>query len=173
MKHFFDNNKRLDALMTILVLAVGSISIVGIGTTHVAMASQIGKLCVFFACGNATINGGTSGGGGGQPTPNTATLTVIKKVSGCTPGTAGCPDPKDFQITVSGVTASPSSFPGDAGGTTVTVSPGTYTVSENTGPVVPMFSGNCKQTDPANLFSATGTISAGDQQTCTITNSAP
>jgi len=66
----------------------------------------------------------------------------------------------------------PNTFNGDAAGTTVTVSPGTYTVSENTGPVAPVFSDDCQQ-DPANLFKATGTISAGETQTCTIANSGP
>jgi len=45
----------------ILILAVGSVSIVGIGMTHVAMADQVGKLCLFFACGNANITGGILG----------------------------------------------------------------------------------------------------------------
>src|SRR5215510_569773 len=123
MQNFLTNN-RIGALMTILVLGIGSISVVE--TTHVTTASQIGKLCVFFACGNATINSG--GGGGGQPTPNTATLTVFKKVH-CVAGKV-CPDAKDFTIKVSGTPASPSSFPGSETGTTVTLIPGTYTVSE-------------------------------------------
>src|SRR5215475_3355274 len=117
MKKFLDNN-RIGVLMTIVVLASGSISVVGIGTTHVAMASQIGKLCVFFACGNANITGGTSSSS--QPTPSTATLTVTKKVD-CV--LADCPGviPSQFSITVTGDNPSPSSFVGSADGTKVTI----------------------------------------------------
>jgi len=171
MKHFFDNN-RMGALMTIIVLAIGSISIVGIGTSHIAMASQIGKLCVFFACGNANITGGTSGaGGGGQPTPSTATLIVSKVVLNCPAGKT-C-QPKDFTIKITGVTASPNSFPGDTKGTHVTVSPGKYTVSEtlpNPATVVKIsFSGDCTANSP-DFSTASGDINAGDTKACTIIN---
>jgi hypothetical protein len=52
----------------------------------------------------------------------------------------------------------------------VRLGPGTYTITEGTPAGVPItatFSGNCKQ---SGLLSATGTISAGEDQTCTIHN---
>jgi len=157
-------NNRIGALMIILVLSVGSISIMA--TSHLATASQIGKLCVFFACGNANITGGTSGGGGGQPTPNTATLIVTKI---CVVFGESCPS-SDVKITVTGNSPSPSTFNGDAKGTTVTLGPGAYKVTETTltGFAI-TFSGSCQQ-EGLNSPSATGSISAGDSQECTITN---
>jgi hypothetical protein len=75
-----------------------------------------------------------------------------------------------FSITVTDNNPQPSTFAlanGDS--QLVTLGPGTYTVTEN----VPFgftiaFSGDCTQSVP--LSSATGTISAGQHQTCTITN---
>src|SRR5262249_22229891 len=113
---------------------------------------------------NANITGGISGGG--QPTPNTATLIVTKicKVAG-----ESCSS-SDVKITVSGTSPSPSTFQGDAGGTTVTLGPGPYKVSETTltGFAI-TFSGNCQQ-DVMNGPSASGNINAGETQKCTITN---
>jgi len=155
--------------MTILVLTVGSISIVA--TSHLAVADQKGEVCVFFACGNANITGGTSssGGGGGQPTPSTATLIVTKALV-CPPLGCGDVTPNLFQITVTGNNPSPDSFKGSTKGTTVTLGPGKYTVSEPKSSLVSAtFSGNCVQ-DATDPFSATGNINAGDIQTCTIIN---
>src|SRR5262249_17631644 len=143
MKNFLSNN-GIGAVMTILVLTVGSISI--IGTTHMAKADQVGKVCVFFACGNANITGGSSsssggGGGGGQPTPTTGTLFVIKTC----PAAQAC-RPEGFTITVSGNNPSPASFKGSGDpGTKVTLDPGVYSVNENppAGFTV-SFSGDCK-----------------------------
>jgi hypothetical protein len=52
----------------------------------------------------------------------------------------------------------------------VRLGPGTYTITEGTPagvPIIATFSGNCMQ---SGLLSATGTISAGEDQTCTINN---
>src|SRR5262245_16305726 len=186
MKNFLSNNKnRMGALLTILVLAVGSISI--IGTSQFVMGSDGGNIngsiiaCVYGACKDNTFNGGTSssgggGGGGGQPTPTTATLIVTKVISDpqgfCSIPHDKC-SPSDFTITVTDDNPTPASFKGSGPpGTEVTLGPGKYTVSED--PVSPgftTFSGDCKVN--AGGTSASGTIAAGDKQTCTITNPAP
>jgi hypothetical protein len=88
-------------------------------------------------------------------------LIVIKHVINNNGGTKAA---ADFTITVSGtaVAGGTTSFPGaEAPGTTLTVSPGTYTVAETvlTG-YVPTFSGDC----------INGTIANGETRTCTITN---
>ena len=161
MANFLDNKKS--ALAIIVILAVGAIS--GVATAQFVMASQIGKLCVFFACGNANITGGTTSSSG-QPTPNTATLIVTKI---CVVLGESCPS-SDVKITVTGNSPSPSTFNGDAKGTTVTLGPGAYKVTETTltGFAI-TFSGSCQQ-EGLNSPSATGSISAGDSQECTITN---
>jgi len=85
-------------------------------------------------------------------------LTVIKQVINAYGGTAA---PGDFTLTVTGVNVQPSaSFPGSAGGTTVTLRAGAFSVSE-TGPAgyTAQYSANCS-----------GTIAVGDQRTCTVTN---
>ena len=149
--------------MTILILAVGSVSIMA--TSHLAMADQNGKQCVFFSCGNVNITGGTSSssggsGGGGQPTPSTATLIVTKK---CAPADRPC-RPQGFEITVSGNNPSPSTVHDDGTGTPVTLGPGSYTVSETppTGFSV-SFSGDCAP-------NGSGNINAGETKKCTVTN---
>jgi len=170
MANFLDNKKS--ALAIIVILAVGAIS--GVATAQFVMASQIGKLCVFFACGKATINGGTSGG---QPTPNTGKLIVTKVISDpldrCgSAGTTGC-SPSDFTITVTGNNPSPDTFKGSATGTTVTLGPGKYTVSEApNGNVGQTISGNCLPVSGTPVPTASGTIAAGETQTCTFTNQA-
>src|SRR5262245_45997261 len=175
------SNNRIRALITILILAVGSTSVVG--TTQVTMASQIGKACVFFACGNANITGGTSssgggggGGGGGQPTLTTGTLTVTKKTvcpeSYCT--SIGI-SPTDFHITVTGDNPKPDSFVGSATGTEVTLGPGNYKVDEpdrcEGGSFVCVVIGGFTFVFlPAFVADCTGTINAGQTKDCVITN---
>jgi hypothetical protein len=87
-----------------------------------------------------------------------ATLIVIKHVVG--PGS-----PSAFTMTVTGASASPSSFPGaDTPGTAVSVASGqTYQVGESgpTANYTSSQSGNC-----------TGPIAAGATGTCTVTNTA-
>jgi LPXTG-motif cell wall-anchored protein len=87
----------------------------------------------------------------------TSTLNVIKTVVN---GTGGTKVSSDFNIKVTGTGASPSSFSGSAAGTKVTLSPGSYSVTE---------------TADSSYFAAystdcSGTISAGETKTCTITN---
>jgi hypothetical protein len=103
---------------------------------------------------------------------------LVKKVVVCTtPGSSDC-QPSKFGITVTGTNnPNPASFPASESGTLVTFSgPGTYTIIE--GPIPPSFlpsnggittfSGDCTKTMLFNT--ATGTISAGEHQTCIITN---
>ncbi len=75
---------------------------------------------------------------------------------------AQCPVISDFTITVTGNNPTPPTFAASVNGTLVTLGPGAFNVTE-TGLVVAGFtvtlSADC-----------TGTIVAGDQKTCTITN---
>jgi hypothetical protein len=75
---------------------------------------------------------------------------------------AQCPVISDFTITVTGNNPTPPTFAASVNGTLVTLGPGVFNVTE-TGLVVAGF---------AVTLSAdcTGTIVAGDQKTCTITN---
>jgi hypothetical protein len=87
-----------------------------------------------------------------------ARLIVIKNVEG---GTAS---PSDFTISVTSTARdkpSPSTFQGSSSGTTVTLGQGSYEVTETNIPddYTPSYSSGCS-----------GTISAGQTKTCTITN---
>jgi hypothetical protein len=85
-------------------------------------------------------------------------LTVIKHVIKDSGGTAAA---GDFTMSVSGVNPSSSSFPGaESPGTTVTLDPGSYSVSES-GPA------GYAESDSADC---SGSIAAGEEKTCTITN---
>jgi hypothetical protein len=97
-----------------------------------------------------------------------ATLTVIKHVVG--PGSAS-----SFQLTVTGGSANPGTFPGaESPGTPVAINSNTgYSINE-TGPAgyTASASGNCAS-PPAGGLPATGTSgAAGTNVTCTITNTA-
>ncbi len=91
--------------------------------------------------------------------PAATTLTVIKDVINDNDGSAAA---DAFTINVTGTNASPASFPGAASpGTTVTLDAGSYSVSEGsvTGYTQTSASEECS-----------GTITAGETRTCTITN---
>ena len=84
-------------------------------------------------------------------------LTVIKHVIKDDSGTANA---DDFAITVTGINATPSEFPGNEGGVIVDLDAGLYSVSESgPGGYTPNFSADCF-----------GTIAVGEARTCTITN---
>jgi hypothetical protein len=122
--------------------------------------------------------------------PSEGTLAVTKTVI-CIPDTSleaarACEtfrstiEPNDFGIAVTGNDPNPSGFPGSNVPVIVTLGPGDYEVTETTLPLIIIppgldvsgnvdFSGHCTQ-DPANEISATGTIAAGESQTCDITN---
>jgi hypothetical protein len=93
-----------------------------------------------------------------------ATLIVRKFVinEGC-PFLRNCPDasPDDFQMIVSGRDPMPREFPGSEAGTTVTLDPGSYSVSEffPPGSWSPNFSQDCSST-----------IFAGQTKSCTVIN---
>jgi len=90
--------------------------------------------------------------------PQTGTLQVIKHVVNDSGGSASA---ANFTLSVSGTSPSSASFPGaESPGTTVTLGPGSYSVTE-TGPsgYTASFSADCS-----------GTIAAGQTKTCTITN---
>jgi hypothetical protein len=89
--------------------------------------------------------------------PATATLTVIKHVIN---NDGGNKNASDFNITVTGQSPSPTHFTGNESGTTVTVKPGSYSIDEGThNGYTRTLSSGCS-----------GTISAGQTATCTITN---
>ena len=96
-----------------------------------------------------------------QPTPTVAKLMVVKKIIN---NGIGNKKPSDFTITVSGNSPSPNSFPGNGGegGTTVSLKPGPYKVTE-TGPsgYTSHFSSDCS-----------GRVDAAQNNVCTITNEA-
>jgi uncharacterized repeat protein (TIGR01451 family) len=86
-----------------------------------------------------------------------ATLTVVKHVVNDNGGTAKA---GDFTLTVTGTKPAPASFPGSETGTTVTLWPGAYTVTENgPGGYIGTPSSDC-----------TGTIALGEAKTCTFLN---
>jgi hypothetical protein len=108
-------------------------------------------------------SGATCVSEGSQVTPGTGTL-LVKKVVVCKddlikqpPPPKKCPNPEDFTITVTGNHPDPASFPGSGTGTLVTLGVGPHKVNET--PLDVSFSADC-----------TGTIAAGDQKTCTVTN---
>ena len=101
--------------------------------------------------------------------PTTATLNVCKEVVNA-PTTSFQPSDFIFDFTTP---ASPDLFRGaNVGCTEVTVAPGTYSFEE----IIPRevqgymidFSGSCDEIEFQEIF--TGTIAAGETQTCTITN---
>jgi hypothetical protein len=92
------------------------------------------------------------------PTPTTATLTVIKIVASNATNTTA----SNFTMHVTGNNPTPANFAGSTSGTTVTLGPGTFNVTE---------------TLPAGSFFTTtttgdcsGTITAGQHLSCTIIN---
>jgi hypothetical protein len=89
--------------------------------------------------------------------PPAPQLTVIKEVTNDNGGQAA---PADFSITVNGNNPLPNNFPGSPTGTVVTLKAGLYSVTE-TGPngYSSTFSDDCE-----------GSIEAGEEKTCTITN---
>ena len=84
-------------------------------------------------------------------------LVVVKHVIN---GNGGGADAGDFTMSVTATNPSTASFPGDEAGTTITLDPGSYEVSES-GPsgYSASFSADC-----------TGTIALGETKTCTVTN---
>ena len=120
--------------------------------------------CVFGACKNVEITGES------QSTPNKATLIVTKEVICSAPTICGGFTPNTFNIQVTGNNPSPSFFKGSDTGTTVTLGPGNYKISETLPPGSAFdaaFAGDCQKD---GSLSATGNINAGETQKCTITN---
>jgi hypothetical protein len=108
------------------------------------------------------------------PSPETATLSVCKEVTG---GTGGGTFPADFAFTVTGNNPFPAQFTGDNsdGCVDVTIGPGGFTVSEVSPPLggrtlTITIEGICDQ-DPIIRTRATGVIDAGETQVCTFINS--
>jgi hypothetical protein len=110
-----------------------------------------------------------------QPTDGTL---LVKKVVKCENGIP-CPTPSDFTITVlpCNVIPVPGGFPcnpasiskGSESGTFVTLGPGAYTVLENN--FFGFYSGDCIEHFQNNTGGfGSGTINAGEHQTCIITN---
>jgi hypothetical protein len=88
-------------------------------------------------------------------------LLILNRVNntGCS---TGCLSPSNFSISVSGNNSKPIALKGSTSGSTVTLCPGQYNVSE---PLVSLFYGQNLSRD------CSGVISAGETKKCTITNS--
>ncbi|MFL6375913.1 MAG: hypothetical protein ACJ72R_00425 [Nitrososphaeraceae archaeon] len=119
--------------------------------------SEISKeKCVCLDDGSSPINGKCP-----KPSPpgSLTFLSVVKKVTS-NDGSSGTKKPSDFTITVTGNDPSPSSFSGSSSGTSVTLRPGTYKVTEddNIPGYTTSYSSECS-----------GTAKGGRIQ-CTITN---
>ncbi|MFL6362307.1 MAG: beta-propeller fold lactonase family protein [Nitrososphaeraceae archaeon] len=119
--------------------------------------SEISKeKCVCLDDGSSPINGKCT-----KPSPpgSLTFLSVVKKVTS-NDGSSGTKKPSDFTITVTGNDPSPSSFSGSSSGTSVTLRPGTYKVTEddNIPGYTTSYSSECS-----------GTAKGGRIQ-CTITN---
>jgi hypothetical protein len=95
--------------------------------------------------------------------PTTGTLKVIKQVE-CPAGVT-CPDPSDFEMEVTVNNVVTDTFAGSSSGTDIEIEPGSYSVDE-TVPTLP--SGQTLATTKSAECS--GTLSAGESKTCTITN---
>ena len=145
MRNYHTN--RITALMTILILAVGSISIMG--TTQFVRGLD---------------------GSGSQPTSNpTPTTGTLNVTIVCVSQGGPCPLISDFKVSVTGDKPSPKSFKGNATGTQVTLGAGQYKVSETApdGRFQTNISGDCAG---SGNFEANGTIAVGETQKCTIEN---
>jgi hypothetical protein len=92
------------------------------------------------------------------PTPTTATLEVIKIISGRTTAT-----PSNFTIHVAGNNPIPPSFAGSSAGINVTLGAGAFAVTE---------SGPTSAFNTTTTGDCSGTIASGQHLTCTITNTA-
>ena len=127
-------------------------SSIGDGSAQAPVGLQEGGFAIRIV--NVTINNVTT-----INTFSIAHLTVIIHVINDNGGTSAA---KDFTISVSGTNVSPQgSFQGaESPGTTLTLSPGSFSVSE-TGPAgySQSMSGDCS-----------GSISSSESKTCTITN---
>jgi len=134
------------------------------GTYSVSETPPAGWTQTGNTCTNVTVTAGQTASctiTNTQVSMGPPQLIVIKHVINNNGGTKSA---SDFTITASGtaVPGGTTSFPGaEAPGTTLSVSPGTYTVAETvlTG-YVPTFSGDCTNV----------TIADGQTKTCTITN---
>ena len=91
------------------------------------------------------------------PPVTTGEIVVTKRVINEGGGSAR---PSDFTITVDGNNPTPASFDGSSSGTTVTLEPGRYSITENPVPDYTSSSSN----------GCTGTVSAGQTKQCVITN---
>jgi hypothetical protein len=116
------------------------------------------------------VNNGVpkTGGTSGNPT---GALLITKS---CVASRGGsCTSPPTFNVQVTGNNPQPPSFSlTDAGSQSVTLGTGSFTVTEAAVfGYSPSFSGDCMRSAPGSN-QATGTIIAGQQPTCDITNTA-
>ena len=113
----------------------------------------------------------TVGAGSPVSDSNPSTGTLLIRKSCVISGGGSCPGNPSFNVQVTGNNAQTTSFSiSNVGGQSVTLGGGSFTVREAAAfGFTPSFSGDCMQT-AAGSGEATGTISSGQQLTCTITN---
>src|SRR5215469_5486013 len=131
------------------------------GTYSVSASGLSGYTTTYSSGCTGSINGGKNINctvtNQYTPTPESTTLNVVTRVNNTNGGTK---QPSDFTINVSGNNPSPATFPGSSSGTTVTLKPGTYSVSASgLSGYTTTYSSGC-----------TGSINGGKNINCTVTN---
>lgn len=117
-----------------------------------------------------TISGASLGttvtGSPFKNSPESALLTLVKKVTNTHGGTA---TPTDWTLTATGTGKTISGKTGDAAITTATVPLGTYTLTESNGPAG--YDPSSWSCTGATVSNNSVTLAQGNSATCTITNS--
>lgn len=131
---------------------------VSTGTYSITEPAVTGYTATYDNCTNITVSAGASATCTITNNDIGPTLTVIKEVIN---NDGGLKTASDFTINVSGTNVSDASFPGAGSpGTIVTLDAGSYSVSENADSgYMATYSSSCS-----------GTISLGENKTCTVTN---
>src|SRR3989344_2176477 len=138
---------------TVYTLAGGAYTV-----SEDAVSGYTGSFSQSCSSGNVTVVNGQNVTCTITNDDQAASLTVIKHVENDNGGTKAA---SDFTINVTGANVSDTSFPGDEAGTTVSLDAGSYSVGEvNPGGYSVSYSASCS-----------GTITNGEQVTCTVTNS--
>ena len=149
-------------------LSVG-ILVTGISMINVPIVFADSRILKHDTKQNANCD--TVGAGSPVSDSNPSTGTLLIRKSCVISGGGSCLGNPSFNVQVTGNNAQTTSFSiSNGGGQSVTLGGGSFTVREAAAfGFTPSFSGDCMQT-AAGSGEATGTISSGQQLTCTITN---